>query len=151
MTEPALELAFTVACPPEHAFSVWAERTSLWWPKIHSVSADPGLTVTFEPRAGGRIFERTPRSRSSTRTGSASASASATRAGGAAWCRTTSPPVQPVRTRRPKFGPAAGRNSGARAVACALMEKPKTTAPEKAETTRRWPRSIPDRRVFPRG
>ena len=60
MTEPPLELAFTVACPPEHAFSVWAERTSLWWPKSHSVSADPGLTVTFEPRAGGRIFERTP-------------------------------------------------------------------------------------------
>jgi uncharacterized protein YndB with AHSA1/START domain len=60
MTEPPLELAFTVACPPEHAFSVWAERTSLWWPKSHSVSADPGLTVTFEPRPGGRIFERTP-------------------------------------------------------------------------------------------
>ena len=60
MTEPPLELAFTVACPPEHAFSVWVERTSLWWPKSHSVSADPGLTVTFEPRAGGRIFERTP-------------------------------------------------------------------------------------------
>jgi uncharacterized protein YndB with AHSA1/START domain len=56
--EPPLELAFTVACPPEHAFSVWTERTSLWWPKSHSVSADPGLTVTFEPRAGGRIFER---------------------------------------------------------------------------------------------
>jgi hypothetical protein len=47
------------------------------------------------------------------------------------------------------------------------MEKSKTTAPpnhrryprgtfkaaesEKAETSRRWPRSIPDRRVFPRG
>jgi uncharacterized protein YndB with AHSA1/START domain len=60
MTEAPLELAFTVACPPEHAFSVWAERTSLWWPKSHSVSADPGLAVTFEPRAGGRIFERTP-------------------------------------------------------------------------------------------
>jgi uncharacterized protein YndB with AHSA1/START domain len=60
MTETPLELAFTVACPPEHAFSVWAERTSLWWPKSHSVSADPGLTVTFEPRPGGRIYERTP-------------------------------------------------------------------------------------------
>jgi uncharacterized protein YndB with AHSA1/START domain len=58
--QPPLELAFTVACPPEHAFSVWAERTSLWWPKGHSVSADPGLSVTFEPRPGGRIFERTP-------------------------------------------------------------------------------------------
>ena len=55
-----LELRFTVACPPEHAFALWAERTSLWWPHGHSVSAEPGLTVTFEPRAGGRIFERTP-------------------------------------------------------------------------------------------
>jgi uncharacterized protein YndB with AHSA1/START domain len=54
-----LELAFTVACPPEHAFSVWTERTSLWWPKTHSVSADPALTVTIEPHPGGRIFERT--------------------------------------------------------------------------------------------
>ena len=55
-----LEFAFTVACPPAHAFAVWAERTSLWWPHSHSVSAEPGLTVTFEPRPGGRIYERTP-------------------------------------------------------------------------------------------
>jgi uncharacterized protein YndB with AHSA1/START domain len=54
-----LELAFSVGCPPEHAFAVWAERTSLWWPPSHSVSGEPGLTVTFEPRPGGRIFERT--------------------------------------------------------------------------------------------
>ena len=33
---------------------------SVWWPPGHSVSAEPGLTVTFEPRVGGRIFERTP-------------------------------------------------------------------------------------------
>src|SRR3954468_8746141 len=58
-SEP-LEFAFTVACPPEHAFAVWAERTSLWWPHGHSVSVEPGLTVTFEPRPGGRIYERTP-------------------------------------------------------------------------------------------
>jgi uncharacterized protein YndB with AHSA1/START domain len=55
-----LELEFTVACPPAHAFEVWAERTSLWWPHGHSVSGEPGLTVTFEPRRGGRIYERTP-------------------------------------------------------------------------------------------
>jgi uncharacterized protein YndB with AHSA1/START domain len=55
-----LELEFTVACPPERAFDVWARRTSLWWPHGHSVSADPDLTVRFEPHPGGRIFERTP-------------------------------------------------------------------------------------------
>jgi uncharacterized protein YndB with AHSA1/START domain len=46
-------------CSPEHAFSVWAERTSLWWPASHSVSGAPEAVV-FEPRAGGRIFERAP-------------------------------------------------------------------------------------------
>ena len=59
MIEP-LELAFTVGCPPEHAFAVWTGRTSLWWPKSHSVTGDPGLEVILEPRPGGRIFERTP-------------------------------------------------------------------------------------------
>lgn len=55
-----LELRFTVGCSPAHAFDVWTSRTTLWWPKSHSVSGDPGLTVTIEPRRGGRIFERTP-------------------------------------------------------------------------------------------
>lgn len=59
MTEP-LRLTFDVACSPEHAFEVWAARTSLWWPPDHTVSGDAGATVTIEPRAGGRIFERTP-------------------------------------------------------------------------------------------
>ena len=53
-----LRLAFTVACPPERAFALWAEETSRWWPHGHSVSGERGLTVTFEP--GGRIYERTP-------------------------------------------------------------------------------------------
>ena len=59
MSEP-LELGFTVDCAPEDAFELWARRTTMWWPSGHSVSADPGLTVTFEPHVGGRIFERTP-------------------------------------------------------------------------------------------
>jgi uncharacterized protein YndB with AHSA1/START domain len=54
-----LELGFSVECGPERAFDLWTRETSMWWPKGHSVSADPGLTVTFEPREGGRIFERT--------------------------------------------------------------------------------------------
>ena len=55
-----LELEFTVACDPPRAFALWAEQTTRWWPHGHSVSAAPGLSVTFEPRPGGRIFERTP-------------------------------------------------------------------------------------------
>jgi hypothetical protein len=33
-----LELAFTVDCPVERAFDLWARRTSIWWPSGHSVS-----------------------------------------------------------------------------------------------------------------
>ena len=58
MTDPLVH-EFTVDCSPEHAFSVWAERTSLWWPGSHSVSGAPE-SVRFEPRAGGRIVERAP-------------------------------------------------------------------------------------------
>jgi uncharacterized protein YndB with AHSA1/START domain len=55
-----ITLDFSVGCSPAHAFDVWASRTSMWWPHGHSVSGDPGLSVTFEPRPGGRIYERTP-------------------------------------------------------------------------------------------
>jgi uncharacterized protein YndB with AHSA1/START domain len=54
-----IELSFAVDCEPAHAFEVWTRRTSLWWPKGHSVSGDPQLEVAFEPHAGGRIVERT--------------------------------------------------------------------------------------------
>jgi len=58
MIEP-IRLAFEVACPVEHAFATWTERTSTWWPVSHTVSVADGLEVIFEPRVGGRIFERT--------------------------------------------------------------------------------------------
>ena len=53
-----LEIVFSVDCSPEHAFEVWAMKTTQWWPRDHSRSGDPNLSVTFEPRVGGRIFER---------------------------------------------------------------------------------------------
>ena len=60
MSAPApLVHEFTVGCAPEHAWTVWSERTSLWWPATHSVSGAPEA-VAIEPRAGGRIFERAP-------------------------------------------------------------------------------------------
>jgi hypothetical protein len=58
LIEP-LRLSFDVACPAEHAFALWTARTSLWWPRSHTVNGGPGLEVVFEPRVGGRIFERT--------------------------------------------------------------------------------------------
>lgn len=56
----AIELDFTLACAPEHAFDVWTCRATMWWPAAHTMSRDPDVVVTFEPREGGRIFERTP-------------------------------------------------------------------------------------------
>jgi uncharacterized protein YndB with AHSA1/START domain len=35
-----------------------ALKATQWWPRDHSRSGDSALTVTFEPRAGGRIYER---------------------------------------------------------------------------------------------
>lgn len=55
-----LRYSFEVQCSVEHAFDVWTERTSTWWPKSSTVSQADGLEVIFEGRAGGRIFERTP-------------------------------------------------------------------------------------------
>jgi uncharacterized protein YndB with AHSA1/START domain len=49
-----------VACSAAHAFETWTQRSSLWWPAAHTVTHDPGARVVFEPRPGGRIFERTP-------------------------------------------------------------------------------------------
>ena len=59
MTAP-LRLSFEVDGAPTHAFRVWTERISQWWPTDHTVSAEAGVEVVLEPRAGGRVFERTP-------------------------------------------------------------------------------------------
>ena len=55
MTE-ALRFTFDVACPPEHAFDVWATRIDTWWPRDHTVGA--AVAVHLQERVGGRIYER---------------------------------------------------------------------------------------------
>jgi uncharacterized protein YndB with AHSA1/START domain len=55
----ALRFMLTVDCPPDHAFKTWTERASSWWPRDHTASGERGVTIVFEPRPGGRIFERT--------------------------------------------------------------------------------------------
>jgi uncharacterized protein YndB with AHSA1/START domain len=54
-----LRISFEVGCSPDHAFDTWTGRASAWWPPEHTVSHQPGAEIVFEPRAGGRIFERT--------------------------------------------------------------------------------------------
>jgi hypothetical protein len=44
LTEPIepIEVEFEVACSPEHALDTWANKTSLWWPRSHSMTSAPG-------------------------------------------------------------------------------------------------------------
>jgi len=63
--EPVVKVV-TVACTAEQAFRYFTADFSLWWPSAtHSVVAyssefkDKPAAVIFEPRSGGRIFERT--------------------------------------------------------------------------------------------
>lgn len=58
MIEP-IRLSFELPCSAAHAFDTWTKRVSTWWPPSHKTSGDPEALVTFEPRVGGRIFERT--------------------------------------------------------------------------------------------
>jgi hypothetical protein len=54
-----INIAFELACDAQHAFGVWTERASAWWPRAHTVSREHTLDIVFEPRIGGRVFERT--------------------------------------------------------------------------------------------
>lgn len=54
-----LRVSFDVACPRDIAFDTWTRRFGTWWPRSHSVTAEPDLEVILEPRVGGRIYERT--------------------------------------------------------------------------------------------
>ncbi|HEY1420267.1 MAG TPA: SRPBCC domain-containing protein [Candidatus Dormibacteraeota bacterium] len=58
MIEP-IRRSFVVACSCDHAFDTWTEQASTWWPREHTVSHEPGAKIVFEPRAGGRVYERT--------------------------------------------------------------------------------------------
>lgn len=58
MIEP-LRFQFEVACDARHAFATWTARASSWWPRTHTVGQQDVVSIVFEPRVGGRIFERT--------------------------------------------------------------------------------------------
>jgi activator of Hsp90 ATPase-like protein len=52
-------MSFVVRCDAAHAFTTWTERATSWWPPEHTVSHDSSARIVFEPRRGGRIYERT--------------------------------------------------------------------------------------------
>ena len=57
MTLDPLVIEFEVGVSPARAFDAWTQRCATWWPTLHTISGDPAA-ITFEPRSGGRIFER---------------------------------------------------------------------------------------------
>jgi uncharacterized protein YndB with AHSA1/START domain len=68
MTEPIdpIRRSVTVRCSPEHAFEVFTERMTTWWPYgTHSRGAmecddDPDLkveSIEFQGRVGGQVVE----------------------------------------------------------------------------------------------
>jgi uncharacterized protein YndB with AHSA1/START domain len=55
----AVRRSVTVQGPPEHAFAVFTEGLSAWWPLDgYTIGAQPAAAAVIEPRAGGRWFER---------------------------------------------------------------------------------------------
>lgn len=49
----------TVNRPVEDAFRVFTAEMATWWPlRSHSVAEESAETVVFEPREGGRVYER---------------------------------------------------------------------------------------------
>lgn len=45
-----------VRCSVERAFDAFVTRIDAWWPESHR--KEPGSTLRFEPRVGGRLVER---------------------------------------------------------------------------------------------
>src|SRR5262249_6951070 len=50
--------SIVVEAPPERAFTVFADEMATWWPPDHHILESELAEMVFEPRAGGRIFDR---------------------------------------------------------------------------------------------
>jgi uncharacterized protein YndB with AHSA1/START domain len=54
-----LEFTVDVEQPIDAAFTLFTEKIGTWWPtKTHSIGEDRVAELVFEPRVGGRLFER---------------------------------------------------------------------------------------------
>jgi uncharacterized protein YndB with AHSA1/START domain len=60
-TDMTVRKSVTVNCPPEEAFALFTDGLETWWPfETHSPSDERPEDVVFEPRPGGRIYDRLP-------------------------------------------------------------------------------------------
>ena len=54
-----LQFDLDVRCDPARAFAMWTDEISRWWPIADHTTSGDAEALVIEPRAGGRIFERT--------------------------------------------------------------------------------------------
>jgi uncharacterized protein YndB with AHSA1/START domain len=58
-TDLTVRKSVTVNCSPEEAFALFTDGLATWWPfESHSTSDEKPETVVFEPREGGRVYDR---------------------------------------------------------------------------------------------
>jgi uncharacterized protein YndB with AHSA1/START domain len=56
---PPVVKVVRVTCTPAQAFERFTRDIARWWPlRTHSLFKGDAVSVAFEPRAGGRLFER---------------------------------------------------------------------------------------------
>lgn len=58
MTDDVVYASVVVAVEPVRAFQVFTADLASWWPADHHVLDTPVDTMVFEPRTGGRVFDR---------------------------------------------------------------------------------------------
>lgn len=60
-TVPPVVKVVRVPCDAARAFDVFTAGIHRWWPiASHSLTQDAATRVQFEPREGGRLYERSP-------------------------------------------------------------------------------------------
>jgi uncharacterized protein YndB with AHSA1/START domain len=63
MEQHPVKAGVTVSAPVEHAFSVFVDRITDWWPKAYTFSQDAVTQIVIEPRVGGHWYETDLRGR----------------------------------------------------------------------------------------
>jgi uncharacterized protein YndB with AHSA1/START domain len=56
--EPRIQTSIVVDAPPDVAFSVFTEDLGSWFPSDYNLMDTPIVERVFEPRVGGRVFDR---------------------------------------------------------------------------------------------
>ena len=58
MTDTSVQTSIVVEVPIERAFSVFTDGMASWWPAEHHILEADLAGMVFEPRVGGRIYDR---------------------------------------------------------------------------------------------